>query len=123
MAPPHPSSASGLHILRRRMVKVLLTRGLAAALAGLALAPAAANAGIFFPEKGGSPNADKIWTLYLLIFILAWVVFLGVAGAPVLAMFKFRARPGLGAGQNPRNTRPGIGWGGGAVVVPLFFTV
>ena len=105
------------------MLKVLLTRGLTAALAGLALAPAAANAGIFFPEKGGSENADKIWTLYLLIFILAWIVFLGVAGALVWAMIKFRARKGMVAAQIHGNTRLEIGWTVGAFVILVFITV
>jgi cytochrome c oxidase subunit 2 len=105
------------------MLKVLLTRGLTAALAGLALAPAAANAGIFFPEKGGSENADKIWTLYLLIFILAWVVFIGVAGALVWAMWKFRARPGMVAAQIHGNTRLEVGWTVGAFVILVFITV
>jgi cytochrome c oxidase subunit 2 len=122
-APPQPASPSRLHILRRRMLKVLLTRGLTAALAGLALAPAAANAGFFFPEKGGSENADKIWTLYLLIFILAWVVFLGVAGALVWSMFKFRARKGMVAAQIHGNTRLEIGWTVGAFVILVFITV
>jgi cytochrome c oxidase subunit II len=112
-----------LHILRRRMLKVLLTRGLTAALAGLALAPAAANAGIFFPEKGGSENADKIWTLYLLIFILAWVVFIGVAGALIWAMIKFRARRGMVAAQIHGNTRLEVGWTVGAFVILVFITV
>jgi cytochrome c oxidase subunit 2 len=105
------------------MLKVLLTRGLTAALAGLALAPAAANAGIFFPEKGGSENADEIWTLYLLIFILAWIVFLGVAGALVWALFKFRARKGMVAAQIHGNTRLEIGWTVGAFVILVFITV
>ena len=105
------------------MLKVLLTRGLTAALAGLALAPAAANAGIFFPEKGGSENADKIWTLYLLIFILAWVVFLGVAGALVWAMIKFRASKGMVAAQIHGNTRLEVGWTVGAFVILVFITV
>jgi cytochrome c oxidase subunit 2 len=122
-APPQPASPSRLHILRRRMLKVLLTRGLSAALAGLLLAPAAASAGIFFPEKGGSENADKIWTLYLLIFILAWVVFLGVAGALVWSMFKFRARKGMVAAQIHGNTRLEIGWTVGAFVILVFITV
>jgi cytochrome c oxidase subunit 2 len=122
-APPQPASPSRLHILRRRMLKVLLTRGLSAALAGLLLAPAAASAGIFFPEKGGSENADKIWTLYLLIFILAWIVFLGVAGALVWAMFKFRARKGMVAAQIHGNTRLEIGWTVGAFVILVFITV
>ena len=123
MAPPRPCPASGLHILRRRMLKVLLTRALTAALAGLALAPAAASAGIFFPEKGGSENADKIWTLYLLIFVLAWIVFLGVAGALVWALFKFRARKGLVAAQIHGNTRLEIGWTVGAGVILIFITI
>jgi len=119
----HPAPASLLHILRRRMLKVLLTRGLTAALAGLALAPAAANAGFFFPEKGGSENADKIWTLYLLIFILAWIVFIGVAGALVWALFKFRARKGMVAAQIHGNTRLEVGWTVGAFVILVFITV
>ena len=118
-----PAPASRLHILRRRMLKVLFTRGLTAALAGLALAPAAANAGIFFPEKGGSENADKIWTLYLLIFILAWIVFIGVAGALVWAMIKFRARRGMVAAQIHGNTRLEVGWTVGAGVILIFITI
>ena len=105
------------------MLKVLFTRGLTAALAGLALAPAAANAGIFFPEKGGSENADKIWTLYLLIFILAWIVFIGVAGALVWAMIKFRARKGMVAAQIHGNTRLEVGWTVGAGVILIFITI
>jgi cytochrome c oxidase subunit II len=105
------------------MLKVLLTRGLSAALVGLALAPAAANAGIFFPEKGGSENADKIWTLYLLIFILAWIVFIGVAGALVWALWKFRARRGMVASQIHGNTRLEIGWTVGAFVILVFITI
>ena len=105
------------------MLKVLFTRGLTAALAGLALAPAAANAGIFFPEKGGSENADKIWTLYLLIFILAWIVFIGVAGALLWAMIKFRARRGMVAAQIHGNTRLEVGWTVGAGVILIFITI
>jgi cytochrome c oxidase subunit 2 len=105
------------------MVKVLLTRGLAAALIGLALAPAAAQAGFFFPEKGGSPNADKIWTLYLLIFILASIVFIGVAGALFWAMWKYRARKGMVAAQIHGNTRLEIGWTVGAFVILIFITI
>ena len=90
------------------MLKVLLTRGLTAALAGLvAGARRRATPGIFFPEKGGSPNADKIWTLYLLIFVLAWIVFIGVAGALVWAMVKFRARKGARGRPDPRQHAPG----------------
>ncbi len=105
------------------MPKSSLSRGLAAAVVGLALAPTAAHAGWLFPEKGGSPNADKIWTLYLLIFVLATIVFLGVGGALLWAMVRFRARKGHVAAQIHGNTRLEIGWTVGAFVVLVFITV
>jgi cytochrome c oxidase subunit 2 len=105
------------------MRKAVLTRALPAGLAGLALAPAAAHAGFFFPERGGSPNADDIHTLYLLIFILAWIVFLGVAGTLVWALVKFRARKGAVAAQIHGNTRLEIGWTVGAFLILVFITV
>jgi cytochrome c oxidase subunit 2 len=105
------------------MPKRLLTRGLAAAVLGLAVTPAVASAGLIFPEKGGSPNADKIWTLYVLIFVLALLVFIGVGGALVWAMFKFRARKGDVAAQIHGNTRLEIGWTVGAFLILIFITV
>ena len=104
------------------MTKVPVFRGLAAAVIGLALAPAAAHAGWLFPEKG-SPNADDIWTLYLLIFILATIVFVGVGGALLWAMVKFRARKGQVAAQIHGNTRLEIGWTVGAFLILVFITV
>jgi cytochrome c oxidase subunit 2 len=105
------------------MRKALLIRAAGAAVAALALAPAAAHAGFFFPETDGSPNADGIWTLYLLIFILAWIVFIGVAGALVWALVKFRARKGAVAAQIHGNTRLEIGWTVGAFLILVFITV
>ena len=105
------------------MPKRLITRGLAAALLGLAVTPAVASAGLIFPEKGGSPNADKIWTLYVLIFVLALLVFIGVGGALVWALFKFRARKGAVAAQIHGNTRLEIGWTVGAFLILIFITV
>ena len=105
------------------MPKRLLTCSLAAAVAGLVLAPAAANAGLIFPEKGGSANADKIWTLYVLIFVLALIIFIGVGGALLWAMFKFRARKGAVAAQIHGNTRLEIGWTVGAFVILIFITI
>ena len=106
-----------------RMLGLPVARGLAAAVVGLALAPAAAHAGWLFPEKGGSPNADRIWTLYLLIFILATIVFVGVGGALLWAMVKFRARRGQVAAQIHGNTRLEIGWTVGAFLILVFITV
>jgi cytochrome c oxidase subunit 2 len=103
--------------------KAPLIRALILALLALAVAPAAALAGPIFPESDGSPNADGIRTLYLLIFILAWIVFLGVAGALVWALFKFRARKGAVAAQIHGNTRLEIGWTVGAFLILIFITV
>ena len=96
---------------------------LAAALGAFAVGAPSAYAGFFFPEHGGSPNADKINTLYLLIFVLAWIVFLGVAGTLLWALFKFRARKGMVAAQIHGNTRLEIGWTVGAFLILVFITV
>jgi len=64
--------------LRRRRVLALAAAAaipLLLAFAGTAFGSAIA------PETGGSPNADKIHTLYWLVMIVAIVVFLGVEGA------------------------------------------
>jgi cytochrome c oxidase subunit II len=108
------------------MPKPPLSRALAApvaALVALAVAAPAAHAGFIFPEHGGSPNADKIHTLYLLIFVLASIVFIGVGGSLIWAMFKFRARRGMVAAQIHGNTRLEIGWTVGAFLILIFITV
>jgi len=93
-----------------------------AVIGSLALAPSA-FAGIFLPESGGSPNADNIRTLYILLAILALFVFVGVEGLLIYSMVKFRARKGATAAQVHGNTRLEIGWTVGAAVVLLFITV
>jgi cytochrome c oxidase subunit 2 len=50
-------------------------------------------------------------------------VFIGVAGALVWAMVKFRARKGMVAAQIHGNTRLEIGWTVGAGVILIFITV
>jgi cytochrome c oxidase subunit 2 len=93
-----------------------------AVLAPLALAPAA-FAGIFLPESGGSPNADSIKTLYVLLALLGLVIFIGVEGLIVYSMIKFRARKGATAAQIHGNTQLEIGWTVGAAVLLIFITV
>ena len=105
------------------MLKVLFTRGLTAALAKPRAGARRCERRHLLPEEGGSENADKIWTLYLLIFILAWIVFIGVAGALVWAMIKFRARRGMVAAQIHGNTRLEVGWTVGAGVILIFITI
>jgi cytochrome c oxidase subunit 2 len=93
-----------------------------AVLAPLALAPAA-FAGIFLPESGGSPNAEGIKTLYILLALLGLVIFIGVEGLIIYSMVKFRARKGATAAQIHGNTQLEIGWTVGAAVILIFITV
>jgi cytochrome c oxidase subunit 2 len=112
--------AAPRHVIRRRRV---LTLCLAAALLmSLALA-ATAFGDAFSPESGGSPQADRIDTLYWLVMAVAIVVFLGVEGALFYSLFKFRARRGAVAAQIRGNTRLEIGWTVGAAVILVVLAV
>jgi cytochrome c oxidase subunit 2 len=98
--------------LARRLALVLLV-----AFAGLLLLAGPASAGLIVPESGGSPNADKIATLYKLILAVAIVIFIGVEGCLLYSLFKFRARKGAVAAQIRGNTRLEVGWTVGAAII------
>jgi cytochrome c oxidase subunit 2 len=102
-------------------------RALAAAMpvvvVGALLLPQAASAGWFLPESGGSPNADGIRTLYILIAIIGLVIFVGVEGLLIYSMIRFRARKGRVAAQIHGNTQLEIGWTVGAAAILIFLTV
>ncbi|MFL5846545.1 MAG: cytochrome c oxidase subunit II [Solirubrobacteraceae bacterium] len=99
-----------------RRTSILVTTCAATLLGSLALA-GPASAGLFGPEAGGSPNADRIADLYWIIFAIALVVFVLVEGALIYSLFKFRARKGAVAAQIRGNTRLEIGWTVGAAVI------
>jgi cytochrome c oxidase subunit II len=80
-------------------------------------------AGILLPEDGGSPNADDIAELYALILVMAVIVFVGVEGALIWFLVKFKAGRGRVAAQIHGNTRLEIGWTVGAAVILVFITV
>jgi len=106
---------------RRRLRR--LTATVPAAVAGaLVLAPAA-SAGWFLPESDGSPNADAIRTMYILIALLALVIFIGVEGLLLYSLWRFRARKGRIAAQIHGNTQLEIGWTVGAAAILIFLTV
>jgi cytochrome c oxidase subunit II len=106
---------------RRRLLK--LGAALPAAVLGaLVLAPAA-SAGWFLPQTDGSPNADGIRTLYILIAIIGLVIFIAVEGLLVYSMVKFRAKKGNVAAQIHGNTQLEIGWTIGAAAILIFLTV
>jgi cytochrome c oxidase subunit II len=118
-AEARPYTASPVPATRlRRRVLAAVPVGLAATLLG---APAA-HAGLLFPEEGGSPNANSIHTLYVMVFILALIIFIGVEGTLIYSFFRFRARKGRVAAQIHGNTRLEIGWTVGAALVLIFIT-
>lgn len=96
-----------------------LTSAIALAI-GLTLVTAGpASASFWAPQRGGSPNADRIHTLYAVVFGVGVVIFIAVFGALVYAIVKFRARPGAVAEQLHGNTRLEIGWTAGAAGIVL----
>jgi cytochrome c oxidase subunit 2 len=94
----------------------------AVVLGALVLAPAA-SAGWFLPESDGSPNADAIRTLYILIAVIGLVIFIGVEGLLIYSLVKFRAKKGRVAAQIHGNTQLEIGWTVGAAAILIFLTV
>src|SRR3954462_13792125 len=110
--------AAPRHVSRRRRTLALVVRAPLGAPLPLR-APAFGDA--FSPESGGSPQADSIDTLYWLVMVVAIIVFLGVEGALLYSLSKFRARRGAVAAQIRGNTRLEIGWtigAAGILVVP-----
>ena len=103
---------------RRSLVLAIST-----ALAGALFAAPAAHAGLLFPESGGSPNANSIKTLYIMIFVLALIIFLAVEGLLVYSLVRYRARKGRVAAQIHGNTPLEIGWTVGAAAILIFITV
>jgi cytochrome c oxidase subunit 2 len=89
---------------------------------GLLLAPDAV-ANCCTPKSGGSPNANSIHTLYVIVLIVAAIVFIAVEGALFVAVFRFRAKRHPVAHQTHGNTRLEIGWTAGAAVILLILTV
>jgi cytochrome c oxidase subunit II len=125
IAPKHNARNGRVARVSDRLARVAALRvlpALAVVAGGLILAPDA-FAGFITPKSGGSPNADSIHTLYYIVLILAAIVFVGVEGALLYAIFKFRAKKHPVAHQTHGNTRLEIGWTAGAAVVLLILTV
>ena len=107
---------TGARILRTALPALAIAIG-----ATLVAAPKA-HAGLLFPESGGSPNADSIHTLYVMVFLLGLVIFLIVEGTLLYSLFKYKARRGRSAAQIHGNTKLEIGWTVGAAVILVFIT-
>jgi cytochrome c oxidase subunit 2 len=103
---------------RRTLVLALLaTAGLSLLLTGTA------SADLFTPEDGGSPNADKIDSLYKVVLVIAIIIFAVVEGALFYSLFKYRAKKGAVAAQIHGNTRLEIGWTVGAALILVVLAV
>lgn len=107
---------------RRRRTPRLLWATLATSVLSLALAPSAL-ANFITPKSGGSPNADQIHSLYMIILYIAAVVFVLVEGALVYSVYRFRAKKVRFAAQIHGNTRLEIGWTVGAALILVLLTV
>ena len=124
----HPPNAYNARALRP--VPSLNRRAGAVCAALVALATSlitapSALAGVIAPEdNGGSPNADHIHTLYLIVFFMGLAVFLVVEGLLVYSLFKFRFRRGGPAPAQIRGNTPlEIGWTVGAAAILVVLTV
>lgn len=87
----------------------------------LAAVPALADS--LSPEGGPTVNAQKIDTLYWIVMAVAIPIFLGVEGALIYALVKFRARKGAVPAQIRGNTRLEVGWTVGAAVIVIVLAV
>jgi cytochrome c oxidase subunit 2 len=87
------------------------------------LAADKASAGALLPERGGSPNADRIASLYTVVLVLAAIVFAGVAAALVFSLVRYRASRNPIPAQIRGNTRLEIAWTGAATGLIVFIAV
>ena len=67
-------------------------------------------AGALLPERGGSPNADRIASLYTVVLVVAAIVFVTVTLALAFALARYRERRSPVAAQTRGNTRLEIAW-------------
>jgi cytochrome c oxidase subunit 2 len=77
----------------------------------------------FTPLSGGSPNANEIDSLYKIVLAVALVVFVGVEGALLYALVRFRKRKGAFPAQIRGNTRLEVAWTVGASMILIALAV
>jgi cytochrome c oxidase subunit 2 len=105
----------------------LRSRALIACVAAIGLPLAAGDetawAGTLLPERGGSPNADRIASLYAVVLVVAAIVFVGVAATLVFSLVRYRERRGAVPAQIRGNTRLEVGWTVAAAGLIVFLAV
>jgi cytochrome c oxidase subunit II len=108
---------------RRRRTPLLLGAALASSVVVSLLLTPSAFANFITPKSGGSPNANQIHSLYLIILYIAAVVFVIVEGALVYSVYRFRAKKVRTAAQIHGNTRLEIAWTIAAATILVVLTV
>jgi cytochrome c oxidase subunit 2 len=103
-------------VLRSKRTLILLA--LAGAALVLLVAAGPASASLFTPEKGASPNQERIRTLYIITGVLGLIVLVGVEAVLVYSVVKFRRRRGDPDPVAVHGNAPlEIGWTIGAIVL------
>src|SRR3954465_12237314 len=118
---PGPNGVTRIVAAALRSKRFIFLLVAAAAVLVMLVAAVPALADTFSPESGGSPNADKIDTLYKITGALGLVILVLVESLIIYAIVKFRRRRG---GPEPvavhGNAPLEIGWTIGAIVlVPI----
>jgi cytochrome c oxidase subunit II len=89
----------------------------------IAVGAESASAGTLLPERGGSPNADRIASLYTVVLVLAALVFAGVAATLVFSLVRYRERRNRVPAQIHGNTRLEVAWTVAASGLIVFLAV
>jgi len=118
-----PAALSVVRSLIRAARRPRRLAAVAVVLGGCLVFAPVALANFFTPKSGGSPNADNIHSLYQIVLYMAAVVFVGVEGALLYAVIKFRAKKHPVAEQIHGNTPLEIGWTIGAAAILVVLTV
>jgi cytochrome c oxidase subunit II len=119
----HSRRRRSLGDLRRHRTALRNASAVGAVATGMLVLAPSALANFITPKSGGSPNADSIHSLYMIVLIVAAVVFVAVESALVYAVFSFRAKKHPVAAQIHGNTRLEIGWTAGAAFILLILAV
>jgi cytochrome c oxidase subunit 2 len=107
-----------------RSKRTLILLGLAAAALVLLVAAAPASADLLTPDKGASPNQDKIRTLYIITGVMGLIVLVGVEAVIIYSIVKFRRKRGGPEPQAVHGNAPlEIGWTIGAIVLVTIVAV
>ncbi|MBO9531974.1 MAG: cytochrome c oxidase subunit II [Solirubrobacteraceae bacterium] len=82
-----------------------------------------ASASWIAPETGGSPNADSIHSLYMILLVTGLIVFFAVEGLLVYTLWKFKASRGHEAKQIHGDTRLEIGLTAGSALIVIILAI